>query len=327
MDGDVIRSFEPISRGIGPIYKHQGCESGGMSGVKKFEHATLRVTDIDAAVAFYTDVLGLTELERSGETVYLGCGFDENYDLGLVEGGTGVEHVAIRVDGTDTLAAYERRLADADVDLTRTDGAEPNQTEGIRFSIPSGIDVELVTVADRRYHHPGRAIAGRNRHAPRDVDHANLMSHNVDPDMQFLHEHLDFRVSDRIVGESGFTIQAWLRRGEFHHDLGLSTADNVASTLHHLSFEMESLEHVKAVCDRLTVAGHEIELGVSRHNAGSNNFAYLWTPGGNRIELSAEMATVDSGAEPGVREISREENTVSSWGGVVPTRKFLERGS
>jgi hypothetical protein len=39
------------------------------------------------------------------------------------------------------------------------------------------------------------------------------------------------------------------------------------------------------------------------------------------------MATVDDGAEPGVRELSREENTVSVWGGVEPTRTFLEKGS
>jgi catechol 2,3-dioxygenase len=298
-----------------------------MSGVKKFEHAVLRVTDLDAAVEFYTDVLGLVELERSAGTVYLGCGLDENYDLGLVEGGTGVDHVAIRVDDRETVAGYERRLRAADAPVARTDGEEPNQVAGVRTTLPSGVDVELVTVADEAYHHPTRTLEGRDRVAPRDVDHANLLSYDVDRDLAFLEDHLDFRRSDEIVGESGFTVQAWIRRGEFHHDLGLSTADNVAYTLHHLSFEMESFEAVKSFCDRLAAAGHRLELGPNRHNAGSNTFAYLWTPGGNRIELTAEMATVDDGAEPGVRELSREENTVSVWGGVEPTRTFLEKGS
>ncbi|PSQ17019.1 catechol 2,3-dioxygenase [Halobacteriales archaeon QS_8_69_26] len=298
-----------------------------MSGVRKFEHATLRVTDLPAAVEFYTEVLGLTELEERDGVVYLGCGLDENYDLGLVEGGTGVDHVAVRAPDEETLDEYESRLGEAGVDVERTGGAEPNQTGGVRFELPTGIGMELVTVADASYHHPTRTVGDRKRTAPVDVDHANLASYHPDRDLDFLTEHLDFVVSDRIEGETGFTVQAWVRRGDFHHDLGISTADNVAHTLHHLSFEMAGIDAIKAFCDDLTAAGHQLELGPSRHNAGSNVFAYLWSPGGNRIELTAEMATVDESAEPGVRTITREENTVSSWGGVVPTREFLEKGS
>ncbi|WP_435348631.1 VOC family protein [Haloarchaeobius sp. HRN-SO-5] len=298
-----------------------------MSGVKKFEHATLRVEDLDEAVEFYTDVMGLVEIERTDGAVYLGCGLDENYDVGLVEGQTGVEHFAIRLADGEELAHYENRLEDAGVDVERTDGAEPNQVEGVRFSLPSGVDMELVTVADASYHHPTKSVGERRRVTPRDVDHINLMSWDPDRDREFLETHLDFRMSDKIVGESGFTIQAWLRFGEFHHDVGISTADNVAYTLHHLSFEMEGFDQIKAFADRLTEKGYQFELGPSRHNAGANNFAYLWTPGGNRIELTAEMATVDEGAEPGVRQINREENTVSNWGGVVPGPEFLEKGS
>lgn len=298
-----------------------------MSGVKRFEHATLRVTDLDDAVEFYTDVLGLVEVAREDGTVYLGCGLDENYDVGLTEGGTGVEHVAVRVDDSDQLAEYERRLEDAGFDVTRTGGAEPNQTAGVRFTLPTGVDLELVQVADNEYHHPTRTVGDRQRVAPRDVDHVNLMSWDVDRDLAVLTEHLDFTVSDKIVGESAFTIQAWTRTGELHHDIALSTADNVAYSLHHLSFEMEGIEHIKALADRLTEHGYQLELGPSRHNAGANTFAYLWTPGGNRIELTAEMVTVGEGAATEVREIDRTENTVSSWGGVEPTPEFLEKGS
>jgi len=298
-----------------------------MSGVKKFEHARLRVTDVDAALAFYTDVLGLVELAREDGTVYLGCGLDENYDVALVEGGTGVEHFAIRMNGPEELARYESRLQDAGIATERTDGAEPNQVEGVRFTLPSEVDMELVTVAGEEYHHPTETVGDRPRVAPRDVDHVNLMSWDVDRDLDVLTGPLEFSVSDKITGETGFTIQAWVRSGEFHHDVGVSTADNVAYTLHHLSFEVDNLEHIKAICDRLVQKGHRLELGPSRHNAGANNFAYLWTPGGNRIELTAEMATVDEGAETGVREIDRTTNTVSAWGGVEPTPEFLEKGS
>ena len=298
-----------------------------MSGVRRFEHAVLQVTDRDAAIAFYTDVLGLVELERENGTVYLGCGLDGNYDIGLTEGGTGIEHFAIRVESADELARYESRLQAADIDTERIDGAEPNQVEGVRFTLPTGVDMELVTVADRHYHHPTDAVENRSPAAPRDVDHINLMSWDVERDLEVLVDPLEFAVSDEIVGETGFTMQAWTRSGELHHDVALSTADNVAYTLHHLSFEVDGVEHMKTICDRVAQAGHRLELGLNRHNAGANDFAYLWTPGGNRIELTAEMATVDAGAETAVREIDRTTNTVSSWGGVEPTPEFLEKGS
>lgn len=298
-----------------------------MAGVKRFEHATLRVTDLEESVEFYRDVLGLVEIERTSDTVYLGCGLDENYDIGLVEGETGVEHFAIRMADGDELATYESRLDAAGIPTERTDGAEPNQVEGVRFTLPSGVDMELVTVADASYHHPTTTLDGRDRIAPLDVDHINLMSWNVDRDVDVLTEHLDFEVSDEIRGESGFSVQSWLRFGEFHHDIGISTADNVAYTLHHLSFEADSMEHVKRLCDGLADDGYELEYGPSRHNAGANVFAYVWAPGGNRVEISTEIATVDEAAETGVREISTEGNTVSRWGGADPPKTFIEEGS
>ncbi|MWV38457.1 VOC family protein [Natrialba sp. INN-245] len=296
-----------------------------MSGVKKIEHAVLEVTDLDEAVEFYTDVVGLVELERADDVVYLGCGLDENYDLGLVEGQTGVEHFALRVTA-DELEEYETRLDDAGVETERVSD-EPGQTDGLRFSLPSDVEMELVTVADSSYHHPVKPEGDRNAVTPRDLDHINLMTHDADADLEFLEEHLDFAVSDKIVGESGFTIQAWLRHGRFHHDVGLSNGNDVVRTLHHLAFQMDSFDHMKKFCDRLASKGHRLELGPSRHNAGGNLFAYFWAPGGNRIELTAEMATVDPDAETGIREIDRETNTVSTWGGVVPTKEFLEEGS
>jgi catechol 2,3-dioxygenase len=298
-----------------------------MTGVKRFEHAQLRVTDLDAAVEFYKDVLGLVEIDRSDGAVYLGCGLDENYDVGLVEGKTGVDHFAVRMDDSEELATYEQRLQSADIETERTDGAEPNQEEGVRFTLPSGADMELVTVTDSSYHHPTETHEDRDAVAPLDVDHINLMSWNVDEDKDVLTEHLDFQVSDEIVGESGFSIQAWLRSGEFHHDVGISTADNVQYTLHHLSFEADSMEHIKRLADTLADNGHDIEYGPSRHNAGANLFLYLWTPGGNRIEISAEVATVDHEAETGVREIDTSTNTVSRWGGSPPPATFLGEGS
>ncbi|TYT60934.1 VOC family protein [Natrialba swarupiae] len=297
-----------------------------MTGVRKLEHATMAVTDLEESVDCYTDVFGLDELDRRDGVVYLGCGLDENYDLALTEGGTGIEHFAIRLTDAE-IDAYERRLADTEADVRRTDGAEPGQESGVRVSLPSGIDVELVSVADTRYLHPTKATADRLGVAPLDLDHINLMSDAIEEDVAFLEDHLDFDVSDEIVEEDGSTVQSWMRHGRFHHDAGFTRTDDPAETLHHIAFQFESFDHIKLFCDRLAQHGYQLEYGPSRHNAGSNLFAYFWGPGGNRIELSAEMATLDPDTETGVRVLEEESNTVSSWGGSPPKQEFLEKGS
>jgi catechol 2,3-dioxygenase len=78
-----------------------------MPGVHKFEHAELHVEDLSEALNFYTDVIGLNEMTRQDGTVYLSAGFDENYDVALTEGGTGIAHFAVRVDDQETLNHYE----------------------------------------------------------------------------------------------------------------------------------------------------------------------------------------------------------------------------
>ena len=44
-----------------------------MSGVTRIGHMALRVRDLDAAVAFQSEVLGLVETERRGRAAYLTC--------------------------------------------------------------------------------------------------------------------------------------------------------------------------------------------------------------------------------------------------------------
>lgn len=204
---------------------------------------------------------------------------------------------------------------------------ETNQVGGVRFTLPSGIDMEYVTVADTDYHHPTRQHEDRLEVTPRDADHINLMTDTPDEDLDFLTDDAGFTPSDMIVDGDESTVQAWLRYDEFHYDAGLTRTADPEETLHHYAFALDSLEQIKAVCDRLSAHGYRLEYGPSRHNAGANLFAYVWAPGGNHIEVGAEMATLDGDAPVGVRELSEEANTVSRWGGAAPPESFLEEGS
>jgi catechol 2,3-dioxygenase len=281
--------------------------------VQVYEHAELGVDDLAAAVEFCTGPLGLLEIEREQGTVYLGCGYDDNYDLALSAGGTGLRHFAIRVPSPDELERLAERLRTSGVRFERRHDAEPGQPTALRFSLPSGHLIEFAEVADTRYIEPYRPARGVNAHAPIDSDHVGLAAVDVRRLAAYLRDELDFRISDYTEPEPGGAwFAAWVRRGPGHHDVGINTASSQRETLHHVAFAYASIDHLKVALDTLSGAGHRLELGLGRHPVGANLYAYLWAPGGNRFELCAEGAILVDGMPPRVwRSISE---TLDAWG-------------
>lgn len=296
--------------------------------IQKFEHAELRVTDLEQALEFHTEVLGLVELARDGNrAVYLGCGIDENYDVALTNGGTGVEHFAFDVTSEDDLDDYGRRLANMGIQTeTRTD-AEPGQARALRFKAPSGHTLELAVLDHQDgYLQVGAPKRPRGRGAaPVDIDHISVVASDVRALVDFLREGLGFVVSDVFQPAPDVWGAAWLRVGEHHHDLALLEARGADESLHHLAWSMESIDHIKRGLDYLAQRGLPVEVGPGRHSIGSNVFAYFQTPGGNRYEFSAEMARVTTrGAEPGVWSELFPQG-FSAWGHAPP--ESFQRGS
>lgn len=272
--------------------------------MSRAEHASVNVRDLDEACEFYTERMGLVEIARTGDAVYLGCGTDPNYDIAIREGGTGLGHLAFRA--TDrSVDEYADAFDDADVPYERRDGEEPHRKSGVRVSLPSGAPIEMVEVAETRYdtpYHPRpHALDGRSELAPVDLDHFMLTSPSVKRDAEFLQDVLGFELSDVATDEEGNWRAAWLRLSARQHELAIIFHPQ-ASQLHHVAWQTSSVEHTKQLLDSISEFGGEnqpeVELGIGRHNVGGNLYAYFLEPGGNRFEFSCEMARVDEDHEP-----------------------------
>lgn len=288
--------------------------------VQTYEHAEIRVRDLGAALDFYMGVMGLHELAREDGVVYLGCGYDENYDLAVTNGGTGLAHFGVRVDDEEALERYAARLADAGLATHRRDGAEPGQERAIRFEVPGGLQMELVLVADNRYletYRPARTPRGI---APLDGDHVNVMSTDVKGLSEFFRDVLDFKWSDVIVMEDGHWAASWVRMSGSHHDVGVFGTDDASVTLHHLAWTFSSFDHMKNAADMLAAAGLRLELGMSRHPVGANLYAYFWEPGGNRFEFTCEGAVLDPRTPPRFWEGFKD--TLDAWGDPIVPETF-----
>jgi catechol 2,3-dioxygenase len=261
---------------------------------------------------YFHHLLGLVELGREDGRVYLGAGLDENVDLVIEEGGTGVTRIGLRVDADEDLDRYAGRLREAGVEHERGAGRLPGQGDALRFAAPGGTEFEFVLVDDRRYLEPYRPAHARNGGVGLlDVDHVTVSHTDPQAYAEFFRDVLGFRFSDTIELENGPWIAAWMRMGTYHHDLAVMAAAGPEESLHHLAWTCESIDHLKACLDRLSDAGIRLEAGIGRHPAGSNLFAYYMDPSGNRTELSAEMANLDP-ATPN-RVWGKPDDTFDAW--------------
>jgi catechol 2,3-dioxygenase len=292
-------------------------------GIIKIEHVKMRVTDIEEAVGFNTDVAGLSEVGRDGDSVYMGCGLDDNYDIALTPGGTGAIHTAFAVHGTEDLAYYEKRLKAAGVDAERRTNGSPGETAALRFVTPGPGTFELVVMEKQEnYVHPSkpkfRTGAG---FAPRDLDHVNLIAEDPGAMYEFLTTVLDFAGSDIFYAEPNVVGAAWVRVGTLHHDLAIMMPLRPVpgQTLHHVAFTMDSFDHMKTAADLLASHDIKLEAGLARHDHGGNLFGYFQTPGGNRYEITAEMARAhDREYGPNISD----DIGFSSWGAQPFTESF-----
>lgn len=115
-------------------------------------HVHLKVSDLERAVAFYRDVLGLELTQRYGRgAAFLSAGgYHHHIGLNVWEsrggeppppGATGLYHFAIRYPDRASLADALRRLRDAGVEL---EGASDHGvSEALYLRDPDGNGVEL----------------------------------------------------------------------------------------------------------------------------------------------------------------------------------------
>ncbi|MFC4449130.1 VOC family protein [Halorussus aquaticus] len=119
-----------------------------MSHATELGHVHLKVRDVDRAVEFYRDVLGLDVNERVGNYVFLSWG-DKHHDVAL-QGlgpdapgpgrGVGLYHAAFEVEDAQALRETDRRLRERGVEVASVDHGI---SEALYFDDPDGNGLEV----------------------------------------------------------------------------------------------------------------------------------------------------------------------------------------
>ena len=179
--------------------------------IMRIGRAELRVMDLEKAVQYYTNVIGLDEVGRSEGRVYLKA-WDEydHHSLVLQQAESpGLDHFAFKVKDEDDLAKYEKKIEQFGCTIKRVSkGTRLAEGEAIRFELPTGHHMEL-------YHEiefVGTKTGTLNPHpwpedlkgiAPHRLDHVLLTGDDVKTVSRFMKEALGFYESERIISIDG----------------------------------------------------------------------------------------------------------------------------
>lgn len=265
-----------------------------LEGVMRPGHAQIRVLELDKAVKFYRDVMGLVETGRDATgRVYFKC-WDERDHHSLIlreSDSAGLDFMAFKVRDEATLDGFKAKLEAAGIATETAPAGDLLETgRRVRFTIPSGHLIELYATKTAvgngmtQHNPPPWNAQSEKGIAPVRFDHALLYGPDIAAVKKIFVEILGFYLVERVLGPDGESeLGIWLSCGQKVHDIAL-VENPEPGKLHHCSFLLESWEKVMRAADIMAMNEVPVDIGPTRHGVTRGGTIYAWDPSGNRFE-------------------------------------------
>jgi catechol 2,3-dioxygenase len=264
-----------------------------LKGVSRPGHCQLRVTDMQASIDFYTNVMGLKFMGLDASNrAYFKC-LDEMDHSSLIlrqDSRLGMDFYGFKVLDEKTLDELERDLNAYGVKTERIKKGELMECgERVRFTIPTGHVIELYALKTQVGNelgvlNPEAVVDGRRGISPIHLDHWQLHGSDIDGSRDLFVNVLGFSLVERIIMEDGKTdMGVWLSCSTKAHDIAF-VRDERNDSQHHASFLLGSWEKVLHAADVLTIHRASIDIGPLRHGITRGTNIYAFDPSGNRFE-------------------------------------------
>jgi len=268
------------------------------------------VADLDKAVRFASDIVGL-ELATQTEIGVAQLRADHRHHcLALVEGPSGVISSGFSVADSDALAAAETELERSGVTVRRGSAAEARSRrvrEFIAFDDPFGNRLELVSQQESIT----RPVGFTRPAGITEFGHLCLDAPDVHEAYRFWSTRFNARVSDWI-GDGA----CLMRIDPVHHKLAVFKGDGPG--LCHINFQVASIDDVFRNWHFLLDHGVEIEMGPGRHPQSTAIFLYFLGPEGFTYEYSFGVRRIDDDAGWRPRTFDPQEpGSIDMWLGPV----------
>jgi catechol-2,3-dioxygenase len=248
-----------------------------MIHVCRLGHATLTMPDLGRAVAYYTEIVGLSVAHRSAERAVLAT--KQGLEAIALEPGPGnaLSRLALQIAPGSDLAALSRALSAHGISSEQRGSITPGIDEAIVFKDPKGTLLEIFS--EYRFAPEDKSPSGVT---PIKLGHVAYRVHDVEAVVKFYTEVLGFRVSD--WRDNTF---AFLRCGPDHHTVNF-VHDEVPQ-LHHVAFEVKDWAEIQRACEWLAKNDIHLVWGPGRHIIGHNIAIYHRNADKVRVEFFCEM--------------------------------------
>ena len=117
-----------------------------MAKVMRMGRAELKVLDLEKSVDYYTNVIGLEETGRMGDSVYLKAWdeYDHHSVILTKSNSAGLAHFGFKVETEEDLAYFEKKIEEFGCTTTRiSNNTRLGEGEAVHFILPTGHHCEL----------------------------------------------------------------------------------------------------------------------------------------------------------------------------------------
>ncbi|HLY89928.1 MAG TPA: VOC family protein [Acetobacteraceae bacterium] len=289
-----------------------------MINLHDIRYARLGTPDLETAIKFATDIVGLQLTAREGRTAYFRSdkvdvhGDTRDHTLVYFEGDPADQTIGLELidpDDLDTVAT-ELELVDRPVHWGTRDECDARRTRAfIATSDPSGNKIEILARPHNsgvRYF-PGRDVGITN------FSHVALFSTDTRRDTEFWTRLANARVSDWL-GDATF-----LRIGTVHHSVVLMPSTRPG--IQHINHQVEGIDDVMRSYYWLKQQGVKIVYGPGRHPISTAIMVYFEGPDGMVYEYSTGVKHIlpEQEATHRPRQFSVEGYNGDMWGSFADT--------
>jgi catechol 2,3 dioxygenase len=261
-------------------------------------HAELVVSDLEASVDFFTEIIGLQVSEQREGSTFLRAWQDfDHHTLLLTEGAeSGLGHVAWRVATQAETLELERELNDRGLDTAWVEGSDAvGHGDALRFRTPGGLPFELYW-EPKRYEapsgqrsrfpvHPSRRST-RGVSAVRRFDHVGVIVDDAAAEQSFLTDALGIGHRYYAFGPDGERLFSFLSATSTSHEVSVvRNQQRTGPAFHHVAFYVDAVQDVLRAATSLVDLEVPLELGPVLHAPSGSTALYFKEPSGHRIEL------------------------------------------
>lgn len=272
-------------------------KSQNMHEIAHLSHVEILTPTLPESTQFFVDILGLEEVHRTNESVYLRCWADyETYSIILTASEQpGVGHTAYRAASPEALERRAQALEEAGLGIGWIDG-DFGHGRAYRFNDPDGHLQELYYETEKYVAPPelkpclknqpqkytGRGVAVKH------LDHINFLSSNPPVDGDIMEHVLGMRLTEQIQFTDGSRQAVWYSPNNKSYEVVYTKdATGTKGRFHHIALAVDSFAEIARAADIFCENDIFVEFAPSKHAINQTYFVYCYEPGGNRIEIAS----------------------------------------